>query len=78
MKSLVVAGVVLLVVASAAAQTAVPADPKKAALCGQWMDWQLAVVAPAITPTMITSWNTLPMKITASFCRSTRRRAPCR
>jgi glutathione S-transferase len=27
-----------------------PKDPRKRALASQWMDWQLSVVAPAITP----------------------------
>ncbi|MBL8700347.1 MAG: glutathione S-transferase family protein [Alphaproteobacteria bacterium] len=39
-----------------------PADAKKAALCGQWMDWQLAVVAPAITPAFLGLVRTPPEK----------------
>jgi glutathione S-transferase len=27
-----------------------PADPRTRALAGQWMDWQLSVLGPAITP----------------------------
>ncbi len=27
-----------------------PKDPKQRALASQWMDWQLSVVGPAITP----------------------------
>lgn len=39
-----------------------PADPKQAALCGQWMDWQLAVVSPAITPAFLGLVRTPPEK----------------
>jgi glutathione S-transferase len=31
-----------------------PADPRGRALAGKWMDWQLAVLGPAITPVF---WN---------------------
>ncbi len=31
----------------------VPADAKGAAICHQWMDWQLSVVAPSITPAFL-------------------------
>ncbi len=31
-----------------------PADPRQRALASQWMDWQLTVYAPAITPVF---WN---------------------
>ena len=31
----------------------VPADAKAAATCNQWMDWQLSVVAPSITPAFL-------------------------
>ncbi len=40
----------------------VAADPKKAALCNQWMDWQIAVVAPAITPAFLGLIRTPPEK----------------
>jgi glutathione S-transferase len=39
-----------------------PADPKRVALCGQWMDWQLTVVAPAITPAFLGLIRTPPEK----------------
>lgn len=31
----------------------VSVDAKKVALCNQWMDWQIAVVSPAITPAFL-------------------------
>ena len=40
----------------------VAADLKKAALCNQWMDWQIAVVAPAITPAFLGLIRTPPEK----------------
>jgi len=39
-----------------------PADPKRAALCGQWMDWQISVVSPAITPAFLGLIRTPPEK----------------
>jgi glutathione S-transferase len=36
------------------AGTLEPADPKQRALASKWMDWQLSVYAPAITPVF---WN---------------------
>ena len=40
----------------------VAADLKKTALCNQWMDWQLSVVAPAITPAFLGLIRTPPEK----------------
>jgi glutathione S-transferase len=37
-----------------------PADPRAAATCGQWMDWQLSVVSPAITPAFLGLIRTPP------------------
>jgi glutathione S-transferase len=37
-----------------------PADPKAAAICGQWQDWQLSVVSPAITPAFLGLIRTAP------------------
>lgn len=37
-----------------------PADLKSTAICNQWMDWQLAVVAPAITPAFLGLIRTPP------------------
>ena len=37
-----------------------PADAKGAALCDQWMDWQVSVVAPAITPAFLGLIRTPP------------------
>jgi glutathione S-transferase len=37
-----------------------PADVRAAAICGQWMDWQLTVVAPAITPAFLGLIRTPP------------------
>lgn len=37
-----------------------PADLKATAICNQWMDWQLAVVAPAITPAFLGLIRTPP------------------
>lgn len=37
-----------------------PEDPSAQALAGQWMDWQLSVVAPAITPAFLGLVRTAP------------------
>jgi glutathione S-transferase len=39
-----------------------PASPKATAQCNQWMDWQLSVVAPAITPAFLGLIRTPPEK----------------
>jgi glutathione S-transferase len=44
------------------AGTLQPADANAIALCNQWMDWQLSVVAPAITPAFLGLVRTPPEK----------------
>ena len=39
-----------------------PGDPKKRALASQWMDWQLSVLGPAITPAFWGLIRTAPEK----------------
>ena len=53
-----------------------PADAKAAAVCEQWMDWQVSVVAPAITPAFLGLIRTPPEQrdaaaIAASQARTT-------
>jgi glutathione S-transferase len=53
-----------------------PADPKARAIAGQWMDWQLSVLGPAITPAFWGLVRTAPEKrdhaaIAASQAKST-------
>lgn len=42
--------IVRYLAATHGAGTLLPADPKQAALCSQWMDWQMSTVVPAISP----------------------------
>ena len=56
--------------------TLAPADPKARALASQWMDWQLSVLAPAITPAFWGLIRTPPEKrdqaaISASQAKTT-------
>ena len=47
-----------------------PKDPKQRALASQWMDWQLSVVAPAITPAFWGLIRTPPEKRDAAAIKT--------
>jgi glutathione S-transferase len=47
-----------------------PKDPKQRALASQWMDWQLSVVGPAITPAFWGLIRTAPEKRDAVAIKS--------
>ena len=52
--------IVRYLAATYGAGTLQPASPKAIAQCNQWMDWQLSVVAPAITPAFLGLVRTPP------------------
>jgi glutathione S-transferase len=49
-----------------------PKDPKQRALASQWMDWQLSVVGPAITPAFWGLIRTAPEKRDMAAIKSSR------
>lgn len=52
-----------------------PKDPKQRALASQWMDWQLSVVGPAITPAFWGLIRTPPEKRDAAAIKASQDKA---
>lgn len=52
-----------------------PADPKRRADVERWMDWQLAVMGPAITPMFLQLYRTAPDKRDNALVESSRQRS---
>ena len=52
-----------------------PKDPKQRALASQWMDWQLSVVGPAITPAFWGLIRTAPEKRDAAAIKTSQDKA---